>query len=232
MTSAVILAGQSNMLGHGQLSDLADSTLPAGARLFDLNPRPGCFGPEVGFARRLLELMPLDELWLIKYAVGGTSLFAWEPDWSAQRAAAIGQAEHGPLYQHLLKHCRHTMLGTDFDVMACLWMQGESDSRHGQAAAQYESNLRRFVARLRYDLQQPDLPFIAGLVNPPAAIWDYVSVVRNAQCAVAKASANVMLVDTDRLSKLEDDLHYDSAGQLELGRRFADRLYQHLGNTR
>ena len=83
------------MVGHGQLSELGDITMPANARLFDLNPRDGCFGPEVGFAQRFLELMPLDELWLIKYAVGGSSLLAWERDWSAERAAIADDADKG-----------------------------------------------------------------------------------------------------------------------------------------
>ncbi|MCY4072178.1 MAG: hypothetical protein OXG60_12845, partial [Chloroflexi bacterium] len=219
------------MLGHGQLQDLDVAPMPRAVKLFDLNPREGFFGPEVGFAYNLLELMPLDELWLLKYAVGGTSLYAWIPDWSAERAAAIGQAEHGPLYQRLMNHFQQVTQGAEVDVIACLWMQGESDSRHEVAAAQYERNLKRLVSSLCHDLNQPDMPFIAGLVNPPSDVWSYVSVVRNAQRKVAQTAANVCLVETDGLSKLEDDLHYDSAGQLELGRRFAVRLYQHLGKT-
>ena len=74
MIPIVILAGQSNMLGHGELSDIDDPLLPPDVKLFDLNPRDGCFGPEVGFARRhFLTYEPARRTCgLIKYAVGGS----------------------------------------------------------------------------------------------------------------------------------------------------------------
>ncbi len=224
MKATVILGGQSNMLGLGALSELDDATLPGGVTLFDLNPRAGSFGPELGFAHTFLELMPLDELWLVKYAVGGSSLLAWEPDWSAERAELADDADKGPLYQRLIRHFERSTQGEEIAVLACLWMQGESDSRYQVAAAQYERNLKRLVSSLRQDLNQPDLPFILGLANPPAAAFDYASVVRTAQRQVAKADRQVHLVETEGLTKLADDLHYDSAGQLELGRRFARQL--------
>lgn len=224
MKATVILAGQSNMLGLGMLSELDDAALPGGVTLFDLNPRAGCFGSELGFAHSFLELMPLGELWLVKYAVGGSSLLAWEPEWSAERADLADDAEKGPLYERLIHHFERSTQGEEIDVLACLWMQGESDSRYQVAAAQYERNLKRLVSSLRQDLNQPDLPFILGLANPPAAAFDHASVVRTAQRQVAKADQHVHLVETEGLTKLADDLHYDSAGQLELGRRFAHQL--------
>ena len=231
MKAIVILAGQSNMLGSGDLSELDEAALPDGIRLFDLNPRAGCFGPELGFAQTILELMPLDELWLIKYAVGGSSLLAWEPDWSAQRAAIADDAEKGPLYQRLIDHFRRVTKDVDVIVLACLWMQGESDSRYPVAASEYERNLKRLITRLRQDLNQPDMPFLAGLVNAPAATFDYVSVVRKAQRRVAETDQHARLVETDGLTKLADDLHYDSAGLLELGKRFARQLSDKRGSA-
>ncbi len=231
MKATVILAGQSNMLGLGILSELGDATLPSGVTLFDLNPRAGSFGPELGFAHSFLELVPLDELWLIKYAVGGSSLLAWEPDWSAERAELADDADKGPLYQRLIRHFERRTQGEEIAVLACLWMQGESDSRYLVAAAEYERNLKRLISSLRQDLNQPDLPFILGLANPPAATFDYASDVRTAQRQVAKTDRQVHLVETDGLTKLADDLHYDSAGQLELGRRFARQLADKLRDS-
>jgi len=222
----VILAGQSNMVGHGQLSELGDITMPAEARLFDLNPRDGCFGPEVGFAQRFLELMPLNELWLIKYAVGGSSLLAWEREWSAERAAIADDADKGALYPRLIRHVKQVSAGTDVNLLGCLWMQGESDSRYQRAAAQYQPNLTRMIADIRADLCQPGMRFVIGLVNPAPARFRYLSTVRAAQRQVAQTMPNVSLVDTDGLTWHEDELHYDTAGQLELGRRFANQLWR------
>ena len=228
MIPIVILAGQSNMLGHGQLSDIEGPPLPPEVKLFDLNPRDGFFGPEVGFARSFTEHMKLDNLWLIKYAVGGSSLLAWEPNWSAERAALTGDADKGPLYQRLIRHFAQVKSGSEVQVVACLWMQGESDSRFQKAAAQYKSNLTRLIAQMRADSDQSEMKFVIGLANPPQATFDYASVVREAQASVSRTVPNVSLFDTDGLTKHEDDLHYDSAGQIELGRRFAHRLHQDL----
>ena len=220
----VILAGQSNMVGHGQLAELGDIALPARARLFDLNPRDGCFGPELGFAQRFLELMPLEELWLIKYAVGGSSLLAWERDWSAKRAAIADDADRGALYPRLIRHVRQVMQDEDVDLLASLWMQGESDSRYQPAAAQYQHNLKRLIADIRQDLDQPRLQFVLGMVNPAPARFAFLSTVRAAQKQVAQTTPLVSLVDTAGLTRHADELHYDTAGQLELGRRFAQQL--------
>lgn len=228
MKPIVILAGQSNMLGHGELSEIDKCPMPSAVRLFDLNPRDGCFGPESGFAQRFLELAPLDELWLVKYAVGGSSLLAWEPDWSAERAAIADDADKGPLYQRLIDHFRHVTRDVEVEVLACLWMQGESDARYEVAAAQYQTNLMRFIARMREDLCQPGLIFVIGLVNPGPARFAFLSTVRDAQRQVALSTPNISLVDTAGLSKHDDDLHYDTAGQLELGRRFARQLARDL----
>lgn len=212
------------MAGHGELSELDATDLPAAVQLFDLNPRDGCFGPEFGFARTFLDSKEIDELWLVKYAVGGSSLLAWEADWSAERAATTDDSDKGALYPRLIRHIQQITLGQDVQVLACLWMQGESDSRYQTAAAQYQSNLQRLIEQMRADLHQAEMQFIIGMVNPSPARFTYLSTVRAAQTQVAQSMPRVSLVDTEGLTKHEDELHYDSAGQLELGRRFANRL--------
>ena len=205
-----------------------EPVLPAGVQLFDLNPRDGCFGPEYGFAREIQKRSRFDELWLVKYAVGGSSLLAWEPEWSAERAATTDDADKGALYPRLINHFQRVTEGVDGQVLGCLWMQGESDSRHERAARQYQTNLTTLITRLRHDLDEADMPFIQGIVNPPIHIQTYRPLVREAQARVAQDLKNVSLVDTDDLAKHADDLHYDTAGQLELGRRFADQLCRQL----
>ena len=205
--------------------------MPANARLFDLNPRDGFFGPEIGFAQRFLELMPLEELCLIKYAVGGSSLLAWERDWSAERAAIADDANKGALYPRLIRHVKRVTGGADRHLLACLWMQGESDSRYQLAAAEYQENLTALIAHIREDLRQPDLQFVMGLVNPMPDRFAHLSTVRAAQRQLARTMPHVSLVDTDGLTRHEDELHYDSAGQLELGRRFAEQLFRDLPHS-
>lgn len=62
------------------------------------------------------------------------------------------------------------------------------------------------------------MPFIMGLISNDDR---YVSIVREAQIYVAETLPFTVCFSTERLSKHEDNLHYDTLGRLELGRRFA-----------
>ena len=219
------------MLGSGWHSEAPDIAYPAGVKLADLNSRAGYFGPELGFARRISELLNFDELWLIKYAVGGSSMLAWDADWSAARAAKADDAEKGPLYSRLIRHAQRVRDEHDLDIRACLWMQGESDARYRNCAKHYGSNLTKLVNSLRHDLKQPQMAFILGLIDPPAQRFPWREQVRQAQITLASELPGSHLVDTNGLSKLDDELHYDTAGQIELGSRFADAFVHQLRST-
>ncbi len=68
----------------------------------------------------------------------------------------------------------------------------------------------------------PDLPFLFGRVNPPPERYPARGIVNAAQEKIAEDLAFTYLVDTEGVSKLDDDLHYDTEGQQALGLRFAD----------
>ena len=73
-------------------------------------------------------------------------------------------------------------------------------------------------------MDNPILPIIAGLVNPPLDNYEALPIVQKVQQQIAKEDANVYLIDTEDLEKLEDNLHYNSTGQLELGKRYGVQL--------
>ena len=81
--------------------------------------------------------------------------------------------------------------------------------------------------RLRKDLEARDLPFIFGQVDPPADRYPASEKVRNAQRAAEQLIPCSKMVSTEGLAKHDDQLHYNTVGQLELGRRFA-RAYLEL----
>jgi hypothetical protein len=185
------------------------------------------FGPEVGFAHELARAWPERHIALIKYAVDATSLLAWAPVWDSVGAAITRNASDGPLYEHLLNSVASVPLRADAEFAGFLWMQGERDAFFPVAGAEYLTNLERLVRRLREDLGEPNMPFVLGQVHPPPDRWAAADLVRKAQREAQVQIPSTRLVLTDDLPKLGDEVHYNTDGQLELGRRFA-RAYLDL----
>ncbi len=223
-----ILAGQSNMAGQGDASKLASAyrRVPSNVEFYyngykaPLN-RFKHFGPEIGFAHEISRHFPHDKIKLIKFAVGGTSLFAWDPIWNANKAHSTRNASAGPLFEKLIKTVNIQFDSNSDQISGVLWMQGETDAYYPTAAKQYADNLNRFVNALRDKLNSPNTLFIMGSVNPPLKLFPSTRIVQHAQKVSVNRIKNLLLVKTDDLAKRNDDLHYNAEGQLELGKRFA-----------
>lgn len=237
MTGIYILAGQSNMVGSGVTAELPERhrQTPETIRLwedgqfvpFTRSPR---FGPEVGFAYELGVALPGDPVVLGKVAKSGANLtYDWNPD-----GVSRGEEDdyRGPMYPLMLDQVRQLCdslraEGDDATISGMAWMQGERDSVFDSMAAAYEDNLTAFIKQVRKDLQTPSLPFAVAQICPRVINLDtgryrhaYREQVRQAQQAVAESLSSVALVRTDDLPQ-SDNLHFDTAGQIELGRRLA-----------
>ncbi len=223
-----ILAGQSNMTGQGDASKLAPAyrRAPSNVEFYyngykaPLN-RFKHFGPEIGFAHEISRHFPHDKIKLIKFAVGGTSLFAWDPIWNANKAHSTRNVSAGPLFNKLIKTVNIQFDSNKDKLAGILWMQGETDAKYIMAAKQYAGNLNRFVSALRSKLHSQNAMFIMGSINPPLNIFPSTAIVQYAQKLSARHIRNLRLVKTDDLAKRNDGLHYNAQGQLELGKRFA-----------
>lgn len=223
-----ILAGQSNMAGQGNTVELAPAyrRAPRNVEFYyngyiaPLN-RFRHFGPEIGFAHEISRRFPGTKIKLIKFAVGGTSLFAWDPNWNASKAKSTRNASAGPLFKKLIKTARMGLKGKDSKLAGILWMQGEADAKYPVAAKQYAGNLNRFVNKLRSELKSPNALFLMGAINPPLNLFPSTPIVQQAQKLATRRIRNIRLVPTADLAKRNDHLHYNTNGQLELGKRFA-----------
>ena len=236
-TQIFILAGQSNMVGSGVTAEIPERwrTAPNGLRLFiDGQPSPWLagerFGPEIGFGVALAEALPDTPVALCKVARSGANLYYdWNPDGVSQGDEDVYR---GPVYPALLDAL--SAVSRDLSVQepapaiaGMLWMQGERDSVIEIMANAYEANLRAFIARVRSDLDSPHMPFLMGQINPrilnlPDLRYQHPwrETVQAAQAAVAQSEKSVALVRTDDLPQ-SDNLHFTTAGLLELGRRYA-----------
>lgn len=195
------------------------------------------FGVELTFADRLRAREPGARIALVKYSRGGTaidtltpSFGTWDPDFHGENG--VNQ------YDHFLATLRHAFAARDIDgdgeddVLApagIVWMQGESDGLSENAARQYEANLKRLMDLIRAALRVDDLPVVIGRISDSGRdedgkVWDYGDEIRAAQAAfVEKDDRAALVTSTDRYD-YSDPWHYDSAGFIDLGRRFADAM--------
>ena len=197
------------------------------------------FGVELTFARRLRELEPEASIAIIKYSRGGTSIDisaargfgCWDPDFT--RGNGVNQ------YDHFLATLRHALAVRDIDgdgevdtlaPAGIVWMQGESDACREAVARQYEPNLKRLVDLIRAALRVDDLPVSIGRISDSGRqeadgkVWDFGDLVRDAQARFVENDGSAALVTATDEYSYSDKWHYDTAGYLDLGRRFAETL--------
>ncbi|WP_020394779.1 sialate O-acetylesterase [Thiolinea disciformis] len=216
-----LLAGQSNMMGKGRTHELpaAYKTTPANVTFYyQGRPRAlakfASFGPEVVFAHEVARAFPHDQHIIIKLAATGSSITQWQP----------GKG----LYKSLLRQMNFSLPEDHAPVTAILWMQGESDARNAAQANQYAPLLSRFIQALRQDTDSPNSLFILGKVNPEVPnAFPMLAKVQASQRLIQQNTPRTLMITTDGLSKLQDQLHYDAQGQMELGRRFAQAYISH-----
>ena len=224
-----LLVGQSNMAGRGLVATEDRTPHPrvlmlnqAGEWVPAIDPlhfdKPAAVGVGLGksFAVQIAEANPGITVGLIPCAVGGSPIDSWKP------GVFYPPTKSYP-WDDALKRAR---LALKAGVLkGILWHQGESDS-HAPLASAYEPKLHDLIARLRQELDAPDVPFIAGQMGVFAdAPWD------NARKQVDQAHrdlpgkvARTAFVSAAGLTHKGDKVHFDAASYRELGRRYAEAL--------
>ncbi|QZE14825.1 sialate O-acetylesterase [Halosquirtibacter laminarini] len=229
-TYVVYMAGQSNMVGQGHKDYLSDSIkLSSKVQFFDyaldanMKKSPNKFGPEYGMSEIISKKYPKAKFIFIKYAIGGASQFDWAPEYSKERAAVTGHPEFGDMYSTFFK-----LINKDIPKgaipLAVLWMQGERDAVIPEAGREYEENMDHFIRSFRRDIEKDNLPFIIGIIDPEPARYTLKSGVVHSQRELAKNLPNVFTIETSDLPKYNDGVHYNSKGQMALGRRFGEEI--------
>ena len=199
------------------------------------------FGVELSFAKKLKELRPDENIALVKYSKGGTSIAieaarnfgCWDPDF----VKGDGEHKHINQYDHFLATLRGALSNPDIDgngepdrliPSGILWMQGESDGTMYSASLEYEANLKRLMDLIRASLHQDDLPVVVGRISDSMKggkkVWEFGETLRAAQAAFCdKDPAAALVTSTDNYG-YSDPWHYDTAGYLDLGEKFAEAM--------
>lgn len=198
------------------------------------------FGPEMFIGLTFAETYSNQQFLLIKLAQGGTSLYgAWNPEWDPVKADYAETTEFKKklkLYEMHLKYVADNLKrlqeeGRVFKIVGMVWMQGENDAAKELCAKSYEKNLKKLIVGYRKALNQPTMPFVMGQIN--STYGDFPTgpeMVREAMKKVADADpfCEIVLTRTDRqwldFPKHSDNVHYNTEGQMRLGRAMAHKL--------
>ena len=232
-----LLLGQSNMKGRGALP-LEQSTDPriihmnmgndqwyeavhplhkAGVPdLIDGSDQAGV-GPGLVFAQAMLAKDSATRIALVPCAHGGSWIQLW--------------GKNGRFYTPALERAKQAL--ADFPdgtarIAGVLWLQGESDSLENRYAV-YDAKLTDLVQRLRADLNEPELSFVActiGTFIKPKGKYLYVEEINADLLALPERLPFTACVDARDLKDghIGDYMHYNTAAQDVIGARFARKF--------
>ncbi len=198
------------------------------------------FGPELLFGQTMAIRLPGKKIAIIKYALGGSGLADgvgfgnWHPDFS--KGAGNNQ------YDHFLTTLRNASAQSDVDgdgvadrlvPSGIVWMQGEADAYHSQAAAdEYRTNIQRLMGLVRAALRVDDLPLVVGKItdsgmSDDGTVMDYIETVQQAQQDFVNNDVCATYVTvTEDFDYLDDGWHYNTDGFVRLGTAFAVAMHE------
>ena len=196
------------------------------------------FGIELTFATEMQKLYPNENIALIKYSRGGTSIHkdaagpfgCWEPDFTV--GTGVNQ------YDHFLATVKNACSVKDIDgdgeedeliPAGILWMQGESDAGKLEWANQYSANLKRLMDLIRAAFRTDDLPVVIGRISDSGnanggKVWKYGKELRWQQAKFVSQDENAKLVISTDNYNYSDPWHYDTEGYIDLGKKFATKM--------
>ena len=220
-----LLLGQSNMAGRGEIEPEDKTPNPrvlvlttngvwevAVEPITRDNPRIMGVGPGLAFGKAMAERFPKVTIGLVPCAVGGTPLSRWQ--------------KGGDLYSNAVYRAKLAMkAGT---LKGILWHQGESDSIPGLAET-YGDRLAQMIHDIRADLGSPELPFVVGQLGE--FIYDRkpnnlpeARLVNDTLLKIPDRVPHTACVRSRGLTCKRDQVHFDTASQRELGRRYAAEM--------
>ena len=215
-----ILMGQSNMSGRGDLSEVPALRHPdvfmwrdgqwmtAEEPLHSDKPQMVGAGLGMSFAIEIMKRTGLSPIGLVPCAVGGSPLRRWMPGEDLHEAAVKEATE-------ALKHGK---------LAGLLWHQGEHDACAAGMASTYGERMVTMIARLRTELEAPDVPFIAGEIGYFLKAFEkttHYELINRTLQDLGKHVPGYLCVSADGLTDKGDSLHFDAASLREFGIRYS-----------
>ncbi len=215
-----LLIGQSNMAGRAQITDdlrdpikgcyvlnehaeWAPSNNPLNIySAIRKDPSWQKLGLGYSFAQTMRKISPHREIGLVVNAKGGSKIESW--------------AKGTEFFKSAVSRTKFA-INNGGKLKGILWHQGEANY---QAADEHLPKLVQLVTDLRAEFNDDTLPFICGQINPTR------------EDAIPMNEQLIQLPDhlphtSCVLSKgltMQDSWHFDTEGQLELGKRYAKEM--------
>lgn len=195
--------------------------------------------PAKSFIPTVSEVFGVENVIVIKHAIGGKPIRCWFDDWKT--VVKENSKQNLPnIYHPLVDMVRDATKNDSVASVTFLWMQGERDARE-KRANEYQENLMRVYHQLARDLDRDDINMVIGrlsdhdMQNQKFPHWTKM---REIQVAIANSNPRFEWIDTDDLNEgvnfkgktIKNDLHMSVEGYKTMGKRFADKaikLIQH-----
>lgn len=224
----ILAAGQSNIDGRDDYADMPEeikSAQPIANCLYVKNNESGTFAPiniEGQWAFDLVTYYNISlhqDLYVIKWSAGGTSIdplgdssYHWTADY--EDLDSLSKSLLLKFETEIRNHIASD--GSQFDVRAMLWHQGEGDrgSLGTGSADRYYNNLRNMVSYIRGVVGNERLPIITGTISENSAQYD--ATIHSAQEQLASEDPYFILIDMSG-APLKDSYHFNAAASVYLG---------------
>ena len=218
-----IIAGQSNADGRGYINQLEAAykrryTIPYlwQNRINNIeniysptSTLQDRFGVELSIAGEL-EFRNTNAI-ILKRAIGGIPLY---PLSRYSYCWKIGESNSMyPLLKTMIDTVKEINDGKTIN-WKFVWLQGETDAEHQEAAAAYQQNMEELISQLKTDTSESIKIAIGKLKE--STYGDYIAEVNQAFENIASSDVNVTVVDTDSL-QLYDAYHYTTDSFNKLG---------------
>jgi hypothetical protein len=247
-----ILSGQSNAMGHGDGSKLPteykisnndvllylqtagkwQNMAALGPVRTEIGMKSKSFGTELTFAFEMKKKYPNKIIAVAKVAMrGGTSIVAWDKnykrsDWITDLKEADNEdAATDKLYDKLISETKKCidLLKTNPNVgtiviSGMIWMQYERDNRPISLVNKYEQRLIDLINNVRTDLKVSEMPFLALDAHRPSNQVAFRAVHKR----VENKLKYVKVVNADNLTYNIDNVHFDTNGHIEYGKRMCN----------
>lgn len=228
-----VLAGQSNMAGRGNVEpqdtvtnnriltiDKDNNWILAKEPLHFYEPKLQGLDCGLSFAKSLLKKVPDSvTIAVIPCAVGGSSIYQW-----------LGDSTHRGVKLLSNIHEKINLANEKGVVKGILWHQGESNAKPNEIPW-YKNDALKLFGMFRQFAGNKELPVILGELGrfaQPEERKENFDGINSVINTITSENNNCYVVSSKGLKHKGDNLHFNSASQRKLGKRYAKAYYKNV----